>query len=155
MSFKENLKAKIKLGSFLRKHVATIREPPGKRWLDKVLTQELLDMTDPEHEKVSYLHLYIRPLEGEIMEVLVFDNELPIYHTTVADVALRKSPHWQEMFSTKNIRKIMNDKDVIISKGKESLKGLHSNALALLDLTHIFQENTFTKIKQLQAVLSL
>jgi len=49
----------------------------------------------------------------------------------------------------------MNDKDVIISKGKESLKGLHSNALALLDLTHIFQENTFTKIKQLQAVLTL
>ena len=112
-------------------------------------------MTDFEHKKVSYLHLYVRPLEGEIMEVVVFDNELPIYHTTVADVALRKSPHWQEMFSTKNIRKIMNDKDVIISKGKESLKGLHSNALALLDLTHIFQENTFTKIKQLQAVLSL
>jgi hypothetical protein len=104
--------------------------------LDKVLTQELLDMTDLKHEKVSYLHLYIRPLEGEIMEVLVFDNELPIYHTTVADVALRKSPYWQQMFSIRNIRKIMNDKDVIISKGKESLKSLHANALALLDLTY-------------------
>ena len=31
----------------------------------------------------------------------------------------------------------MNDKDVIISKGKESLKRLHANALALLDLTYI------------------
>ena len=30
----------------------------------------------------------------------------------------------------------MNDKDVIISKGKESLKSLHANALALLDLTY-------------------
>ena len=30
----------------------------------------------------------------------------------------------------------MNDKDVIISKGKESLKRLHDNALALLDLTY-------------------
>jgi hypothetical protein len=136
MSFKENLKAKINLDRLLQKLVSTIREPPGKRRLDKVLTQELLDMTDLEHKKVRDLHLYVRPLEGEIMEVLVFDNELPIYHTTVADVALRKSPYWQEIVSIKNIRKIMNDKDVIISKGKESLKRLHTNALALLDLTY-------------------
>jgi hypothetical protein len=136
MSFKENLKAKINLDRLLQKLDSTIREPPGKRWLDKVLTQELLDMTDLRHEKVSHLHLYIRPLEGEIMEVLVFDNELPIYHTTVADAALRKSPHWKQMFSIRNIKKIMNDQDVIISKGKESLKRLHANAMALLDLTY-------------------
>jgi hypothetical protein len=136
MSFKENLKTKINLDRLLQKLVSTIREPPGKRWLDKVLTQELLDMTDFKHKKVSYLHLYIRPLEGEIMEVLVFDNELPFYHTTVADVALRKSPHWKQMFSIRNIKKIMNDQDVIISKGKESLKRLYANATALLDLTY-------------------
>ncbi|MBW1752705.1 MAG: hypothetical protein JRJ46_06300 [Deltaproteobacteria bacterium] len=136
MSFKENLKAKIKLDRLLKKLVSTIREPPGRWWLDKGLTQELLDMTDLEHKRVRDLHLYVRPLKGDIMEVLVFDNELPIYHTTVADVALRKSPYWQEMFSIRNIRKIMNDKDVIISKGKESLKRLHANALALLDLTY-------------------
>jgi len=40
------------------------------------------------------------------------------------------------MFSIRNIRKIMNDQDVIISKGKESLKSLHANAMALLDLTY-------------------
>jgi hypothetical protein len=136
MSFKEDLKAKINLDRLLQKLVSTIREPPGKRWLDKVLTQELLDMTDLRHEKVRNLHLYIRPLEGDIMEVVVFDNELPIYHTTVADVALRKSPHWKQMFSMRNIKKIMNDQDVIVSKGKESLKRIHANALALLDLTY-------------------
>jgi hypothetical protein len=70
------------------------------------------------------------------MEVLVFDNELPIYHTTVYDVALRKSPEWKEMFSIKNIKKIMNDQDVIVTKGKESLKRIHANALALLDLSY-------------------
>jgi hypothetical protein len=136
MSFKENLKAKIRADRLLQKLVSTIKEPPGRRWLDKVLAQELIDMTDLEHKKVSYLQLYVRPLDGDIMEVLVFDNELPIYHTTVADVAMRKSPYWQEMFSIRNIRKIMNDKDVIISKGKESLKRLHANAMALLDLTY-------------------
>ena len=76
MSFKENLKAKINLDRLLQKLVSTIREPPGRWWLDKALTQELLDMTDLEYKKVSSFHLYIRPLEGEIMEVLVFDNEL-------------------------------------------------------------------------------
>jgi hypothetical protein len=136
MPFKENLKAKTKLDRLLRKLVSTMKEPPGKWWVDKVLTQELLDMTDFEHKKFRDLHLYIRPLEGEIMEVLVFDNELPMYHTTVADVALRKSPCWQEMFSIRNIKKIMNPHDVFVSKGKESLKRIHANALALLDLTY-------------------
>ena len=136
MSFKENLKAKIKLDRLFRELVSTIREPPGRRWVDKVLTRELLDITDFEHKKFRDLHLYIRPLEGEIMEVLVFDNELPIYHATLADVALPKSPRWQEIFSIRNIKKIMNEQDVIKSKGKETLKRLHSDALALLDLTY-------------------
>ncbi len=136
MSFKENLRAKIKLDRVFQSLVSTMREPPGRRWLDKGLTKELLAMTDFEHKKVRDLHLYIRPLEGEIMEVAVLDNELPIYHTTVADVTLRKSPYWQQMFSIRNVKKIMNDHDVIASKGKESLKRLHDNALALLDLTY-------------------
>jgi len=136
MPFKENLKAKIKLDKLLQRLVSTMREPPGKRWLDKALAQELLDMTDFEHKKVKDLQLYIHPLEGEIMEVVVLDNDLPIYHTTLADVALRKSPYWQQMFSIRNIKKIMNDQDVILSKGKKSIKRLHANALALLDLSY-------------------
>jgi hypothetical protein len=136
MSFKENLKAKIKLDRLLRKISATIREAPGQRRLDKQSTQELIEMTDLEYKKARDLHLYVRPFEGEIMEVLVFDNELPIYHTTVEDVALRKSPEWKEMFSIKNIKKVMNDQDVIVSKGKESLKRLYDSAVALLDLTY-------------------
>ena len=136
MSFKENLKAKIKLDRIFQSLVSTVREPPGRRWLDKGLTKELLAMTDFEHKKVRNLDLYMRPLEDEIMEVAVLDNELPIYHTTVDDVTLRKSPYWQQMFSIRNVRKIMNDHDVITSKGKESLKRLHANALALLDLTY-------------------
>jgi hypothetical protein len=40
------------------------------------------------------------------------------------------------MFSIRNIRKIMNHHDVLVSKGKESLNRIHANALALLDLTY-------------------
>ena len=117
MPFKENLKAKINLDRLLQKLVSTIREPPGRRWVDKVLTRKLLDRTDFKLEKVRDLELYVRSLEDEIKEVLVLDNELPIYHSTVADVALRKSPYWQEIISIRNIRRIIYDKDVIKSKG--------------------------------------
>ena len=136
MSFKENLKTKIKLDGLLYKINTTIRETPGQRRLDKRLTQELIDMTDFEYKKVRDLPLYVRPFEDETMEVLVLDNELPIYHTTVDDVALRKSPEWKEMFSIKNIKRIMNDQDVIASKGRESLKRIYASAVALLDLTY-------------------
>jgi hypothetical protein len=136
MSLKENLKAKIRLDKLFHSLVSTMKEPPGQWWLDKVLTQELLDMTDFQHEKVRDLNLYVRPLEGEIMEVAVLDNELPIYHTTVADAALHKSPHWKEMLSIRNVKRIMNDQDVIASKGKGSLKRIRDVALALLDLSY-------------------
>ncbi len=136
MSFKDNLKAKIQLDRLYQRLTATIRETPGQRRLDKDLMQKLLDMSDLEHRKVRDLHLYLRPLEGETMDVLVFDNELPIYHTTVDDVALRKSPEWKEMFSIRNIKRVLNDQDVIVSKGKESLKRIHAHALELLDLDY-------------------
>ena len=136
MSFKENLKTKIFLDRLVEKLASTIKEPPAKWWVDDALIRELLDMTDLEHKKFRDLHLYLRPVEGKIMEVLVFDNELAIYHTTVADVGLRKSPLWQEMFSIRNIKKIMNHDDVLVSKGKASLKRIHANALALLDLSY-------------------
>jgi hypothetical protein len=50
MSFKEDLKAKINLDRLLQKLISTIRAPPGRWWLDKALTQELLNMTDFEHK---------------------------------------------------------------------------------------------------------
>jgi len=136
MPLKENLKAKMKIDKLVKKLVSTMKVPPGRWWLDKVLAQELLRMTDFEHERVRDLELYVRPSAGENVEVLVLDNALPIYRTTVNDVVLRKSPCWHEMVSIRNIRKIMNDKDVIISKGKASLETLHAGALALLDLTY-------------------
>jgi hypothetical protein len=136
MSFKLNLKAKIRLDTLLKKLLSTIRDKPGRRWLDRDLTRELLDMTDFKQMKVRDLQLYIRPLGRENSVIVVFDNELAIYHSTVEDIALRRSPYWEEVFSISNIIKIMSDKDVIISRGKESLKRLHSNALELLDLSY-------------------
>ena len=136
MPFIENLKAKIRLDRLVQQVLSTMRETPGQRRLDKKLTKKLLEATDLEYRRVRDLDLYERPLEGEMREVLVFDNELAIYHTTLEDVAMRKSPEWKEMFSYKNIKKILDDQDVVVSKGKESISSLHTRALAFLDLSY-------------------
>lgn len=137
MGFKENLKRKIHLDRIYRKAVYTIKDPNDTpRWVDKELTREILAMTDFEYKKEGNLPLYIRAPGDDTMEVLVLDNELPIYHTSVEDVVLRKNPHWQEMFSIRNIRKIMNDQDVVKSRGRDSLERLYAVALDRLDLTY-------------------
>ncbi|RJR30766.1 MAG: hypothetical protein C4576_32770 [Desulfobacteraceae bacterium] len=136
MGFKENLKAKIHLDKLLHKTVHSLKEPPGEKRVDKELVREILGMTDFEYRNAANLHLYVRPIKDGIMEILVLDNDLPIYHTTVDDVTLRKSPHWQDVFSIRNIKRIMYDQDIIASRGKESLKRVHAAAIERLDLTY-------------------
>lgn len=136
MNFKKNLKSKIRLDRLLQRVLNTVREPPAERVVDKDLTREILKMTDFKYKKIGNLDLYLRPKEREIMEILVLENKLPIYHTTLGDLTLRKNPHWQDLVSIRNLRRIMNDQDVLASKGKESLKRLYENALERLDLTY-------------------
>lgn len=136
MSFKENLKAKVELDRLVTNLYDTLREPPGQRHVDKGLMKTLLAKTDFALKKARDLELYVRPLEGETMEILVFDNELAIYHSTVDDVALRKSPDWKEMFSIRNVRRILDDKDVVVCKGKESIRRIYGDALSGLDLSY-------------------
>lgn len=136
MSFKEDLKTKIRLDRLFQRLISTIRETPGQRRVDKERMREFLRLTEMEYIRVRGLDLYVRPLDGEIKEVLVLDNELPIYHTTVGDVAFRKNPYWKEMLRIKNIKKILYDQDVILSKGRESLQRIYASALAHLDLSY-------------------
>ncbi len=104
--------------------------------MDKGLAGELLNMAGFKKKKVRDLGLYVLPQEDEIMEIAVLGNDLTIYRTTLDDIAMRKSPYWQEVFSIRNIKKILNDKDVIISRSRESLERLYADALALLNITY-------------------
>jgi hypothetical protein len=136
MSLKDRIKARIKADGLFGQLISTIKEPPGIRRLDKDLARQLLAMTDFQYKKLGGLDLYVRPLNGMIMEIAVFDNELPIYQSTESDVALRKAPYWQEMFSVKNVKKIMNHHDILASTGRESLKRIYEIVLSLIDLTY-------------------
>ncbi len=135
MSFIENLRTKMNIDRLVDKIASTMRVTPGQRNLNKDAMRELLAMTDFEHKKVRDLHIYSRPFNNK-SEVLVLDNELPIYHSSVEDIAMRKTPHWKEMFSIGNIKKILNDQEVILSRGKESLQRVRNAAVSRLDLSY-------------------
>ncbi len=126
----------MRLDSLLKKILSTFKDKPGSPELDKELVRNLLDMTGFKKKKVRDLDLYVTSMADEIMDIAVLGNGLTIYRTTLDDIAVRKNPYWQEVFSISNIKKIMSDKDIIINKGKKSLERLYADALSLLDLTY-------------------
>ena len=81
------------------------------------------------------LELYLPP-GADADRVMVLDNDLPVYRTTVADVALRKSPTVKEMISIRNVMRILNDADVVVSKKAETVAGVQQACIAGLDLRH-------------------
>ncbi len=136
MSFKDNLKSRIGLDKLVGKINAGMRETQGKRYVNKDAVRDLLAMTGFKHIKTRDLHLYAgSPEEGAVGEVLVLDNELPIYRSTVEDVAMRKTPNWKEMLRIANIKKILNDSDVIIRRGRQTIERLYEDAASRLDLS--------------------
>ena len=62
------------------------------------------------------MDLYILGNTAKKKKILVLDNGLAIYHTTIEDVCMRKSPSVKEMISIRNTIKILNDEDVILGK---------------------------------------
>ncbi len=135
MSFKENLKKKMLIDSLSKTVSPSIGSPGRSRKVDKATMRKLLSLSPFVLEKRRDLELYFRQLEPGIGEILVLDNDLPLYgKTTLDDVTLRKSPELKEMISIRNIIKILNDSDVLMCKGRDALGYVHDRALDLLDL---------------------
>jgi hypothetical protein len=135
MSFKENLKKKMLIDSLSKTVSPSIGSPGRSRKVDKATMRKLLSLSPFVLEKRRDLELYFWRLEPGIGEILVLDNDLPLYgKTTIDDVTLRKSPELKEMISIRNIIKILNDSDVLICKGRDALHHVRDRALDLLDL---------------------
>ncbi len=137
MSFKENLKKKILidgLAGTASLSVGTLQMPHK---VDKNAVRELLSLSPFIMKKRRDLELYFLEVEGGTGEIVVLDNDLPLYaHTTVDDVILRRSPELKEMISIRNIIKILNDSDILLHKGRETLRHIQKRALELLDLRY-------------------
>jgi hypothetical protein len=136
MSFKENLLKKVQINQLTRKVLDSIGPTEGGSRIDKEAMRSLLEMSPYEYQKERDLDLFIEKHDGGHSNILVLDNELPIYKTTVADVAIRKSPYIKEMAKIRNIIKILRDSDVKLSRKEDSVVAVQKACINLLDLDY-------------------
>ena len=134
MSFKENLLKKIKINQLARDVRETIGPADGSLRLDKEIMVRLLELGGYPSLKERDLTLYT--LDDDIVHgrFLVLDNDIAIYQTSAADIGLRKSPTVKEMVTIRNIKKILVDTDVVLSRKEESLNTIQRELIDRLDL---------------------
>jgi len=135
MGFKENLLKRIKVNDLVKRAGETIGAPGSKLKVDKKAMEELLAMALFKHHKERDMDLYLRPLDNKIYQILVLDNELPLFESDLSDVLLRRNPTLKEMISVRNAIKILNDKDVVKFRRSDSLGFLQRDLLQSLDLS--------------------
>jgi hypothetical protein len=135
MSFKENLLKKIKIDKMAEHVIASIGSVDSGRKIDKNIMRKLLDLSDYTYKQKRDLDLYIEDLDAEKTRILVLDNDLAIYNTSIYDVAMRKSPTVKEMMNPFNVVKILKDTDVVISKKEGSVKTIQQECIAKLNLS--------------------
>ena len=135
MAFKENLLKKIKIDQAAKQVLASIGPIDSGRKIDKKIMRELLEAANYQYQRKRDLDLYIKDIEAEKARILVLDNDLAIYKTSVYDVAMRKSPTVKEMMNPFNVVKILKDTDVVMSKKEESVKTIQEECIANLDLS--------------------
>jgi hypothetical protein len=140
MSYKENLLKKIEIDRLVNRVVTSIGSPDSGRKLDKEAMRRLLDMAGYTHRHERDLDLYLENDGATKGLILVLDNDLTIYDTTVEDVIIRKSPVLKEMVSIRNIIKILNDKDVVVSRKEATVLHVREACVKQLDLSHTAED---------------
>ena len=135
MSFKENLKTKIRIDRLAKQVGRSFRVVDGISKVDRDAAKQLLSFSPYRYRRERDLDLYVDTGAQDRDRILVLDNDLPIYQTSAADVALRKSPTVKEMISFKNVRKILSDADVVISRKQDSVAAIRQAGIDQLDLS--------------------
>jgi hypothetical protein len=146
MPFKANLLAKLKIDRLAHTVIASLKPTESGTKVDKAAMRSLLEMSSYEYQKARDLDLYVQDIEDKQKKILVLDGELPIYRTTVDDVAMRKSPLIKEMVKIRNIIKILKDSDVKLSRKDESVKAVQDECINQLDLS--FEESDIAEIAE-------
>ncbi len=140
MSFAENLCKKIEINAIARKVLSTVGPIGGSLKVDKDAMGKLLFLAQYTKQEKRQLILFLKKMEDGQDRILVLDNDLNIYHTTIEDVLLRKNPTVKEMISIRNAIKILNDKDVVVSKKETSVQKIEKEAISFLDLSFTKQD---------------
>jgi len=135
MGFKENLRRKIEIEALTAKVIGSIGPAESGRKVDKDAMRRLLEISDYQYRREREMDLYIRNGDSNEGIILVLDNDLTIYESTVDDVVMRKNPLIKEMVRIRNVIKILNDNDVVVSRKQESVERIRDECLQKLDLT--------------------
>jgi hypothetical protein len=135
MSFKDNLLKKIRINALAEVVLNSLGSPDSGKKLDKSAMHSLLEIRGFVHRKERDLDLYLQPDDRGQQRIMVLGNELAFFRTTIADVAMRRSPTVKEMISIRNAVRILNDKDIVISKGADTLQIIQKECLDMLDLS--------------------
>jgi hypothetical protein len=136
MGFKEDLKQKIVIDRLAGQVRGSLGPSGSGSKVDKTAMRSLLDVAGYEKIEERGLEIYRHDPNAHTDQILVLDNDLAVYNTTEADVLMRKNPTIKEMVNLFNMKKILNDSDVVVSKGIETLSALRAECLSDLDLTY-------------------
>ena len=136
MGFKENWLKKITINDLALKVQNSMGSVDSGKRLDRESMRRLLEMGEFTYHKERDLDLYLLEEASDRPLILVLDNELKLYRTSIDDVALRKSPTTKEMISIRNAIKILNDKDVVVSRKTDTVENLRSRLIDSLDLSY-------------------
>ncbi len=134
MSFRENLLQKIRVDRLSQSVIDSIGSISGGYKIDKADMKTLLEMAGYDSLTRRGLEMHARDFTGDKNRIVLLDNELKIYNTTVEDIVVRKNPTLREMVKIRNIRKILNDQDVVVSSRVETVKTIRREILQHIDL---------------------
>jgi hypothetical protein len=146
MSFRANLLKKMEIDKTAGKLFDSIKPVGSIHKVDRESMKYLLELSEYRYEKRRDLDLYYKESDEGKKRILVLDNDLSIYHTTIDDVVIRKSPYVKEMVSIRNVIKILNDGDVVVSKKEASVRAIQKECIEMLDLS--FDENDLAEIEK-------
>ena len=136
MSFRENLERKIEVGRLAYQVIASCGSAQVRRPIDKEAMRRLLMLSPYRYQRERDLDLYIKETVGELQLILVLDNELPIFRSTVKDVVVRRSPRTLDLWNIRTIRRILVDSDIKESVYGASVATVQRDAIAQLDLVY-------------------
>ena len=136
MSFRENLLQKMELDRLAARVIASCGTGKSSHPIDKETMRKLLNLSPYQYRHERDLDLYVKDTGEELKMILVLDNELPIFRSTIKDVVTRRSPRTLEMWNFRTIRNILVDSDIKLSSRADSVETVLRDALAQLDLTY-------------------
>ncbi len=136
MGFRDNLLQKIHIDALAATVVRSMGAPDSGQRIDLEAMRRLVGLSTYTYQRERDLDLYIMgQIDGKPL-ILVLDNELKIYATGADDIALRKSPTVKEMVSIRNAIKILNDKDVVVTRKADSVYRVQQDLISALDLAY-------------------